>query len=608
MRITVKNIEKNYDKPVLKQISHVFESGKLYVIKGVSGCGKTTLLNIIGGIEEDFGGEIYIDDMKYESSDSIRDITGYVFQNSLLLSNITVMENLLLIHNDSERVMELCKEFGVEDLKDKYPSQLSGGERQRIAVVRAMLINPMLLIADEPTASLDEENSVNTAEIIAGLKEQGRVVIVATHEHYFDELADEIIYLEYGEIENVVTNNAEANGRTVVGEKSFEAETKCRNMSAVKYCAKRDRKFFKPLTLLPFMLSFMLIMIVSTIQNNFESEYMKLITEHYPTDSFSIFESELNSFTYKDELKIYDYYTFEENGVTAFYLADRKDSVLSIDGMIMYGTFPDKSEEIIVSYEFVRAKFKNETDMENIVGEKYVFMDKEFIISGILYSIDMKISQEGRNEGFSTHYNNDVYYRRHEGSIIYIPYDTIQTLGNKSVKEYSDLVILNASYPDLFEHEEVMKELEIINNGSVNEYYSKVEAAQSALDGMVIILTVVFMVCFVISCIFMSSQIQIELFYRRKELGFLQLFGLPKKRVKELVFSGYIIKLAAAFVIAAAVYILCIGVYFAVTGHFVFMNMLHALVVIAAICLFYCMTVMLTMGKFLKKAVIELIA
>lgn len=607
MRITVKNIEKNYDMPVLKQISHVFEGGKLYVIKGVSGCGKTTFLNIIGGIEEEFGGEIYIDDKKCESSDMIRDMTGYVFQNSLLLSNITVMENLLLIRNDSEFVMELCKDFGVEDLKDKYPSELSGGERQRIALVRAMLVNPMLLIADEPTASLDEENSVNTAEVIAGLKKQGRVVIVATHEHYFDEHADEIIYLEYGEIEKTVTNNVKTDGRTVVDTRS-EAESKCKNMSALKYCAKRDRKLFKPITLLPFVLSFMLIMIVSTIQNNFESEYMKLITEHYPTDSFSIFESDLNSFTYKDELKIYDYYTFEEDGVTAFYLADQKDSVLSIDGMLMYGAFPDKPEEIIVSYEFIRDEFKNETNMENIVGEKYLFMDKEFIISGILYSSDMKISQEGRNEDFSSHYNNDVYYRRYEGSIIYIPYDTIQTLGDKSVKEYSDLVILNASYHDLFEHGDVMKELNMIKGGSsVNEYYSKVEASQSALDGMVIILTVVFIVCFVISCIFMSSQIQIELFYRRKELGFLQLFGLSKKRVKELVFTGYIIKLSVAFVIAVAAYVLCIGVYFAVTGHFVFMNMLHVLAVITVICLFYCMTVMLTMGKFLKKAIIELI-
>lgn len=608
MKITVENIEKNYDKPVLKKISHEFIGGRLYVIKGVSGCGKTTFLNIIGGIEGDYAGEIYIDDRQCENIDELRNMTGYVFQSSLLLADITIMDNLLLIRNDSGCVMGLCKEFGVEDLVDKYPSELSGGERQRIAVVRAMLNNPGVLIADEPTASLDEANSINTAEIIAGLKEQGRIIIVATHEDYFDELADEIIYLDYGEIEKTVKNNCTRAEKTVVGIKPVSTENVTR-ISVVKYCVKRDKKLFKPVSLLPFVIMFLLIMLVSTIQNNFKSEYLKSITEHYPTDTFSIFENQLEAFSYRDDLKIYDYYTFEDNGVTAYYLADSKDSVFAIDGMLMYGEFPDKSDEIIVSYEFVKDKFKNETDIETLVGRKYIFMDKEFIISGILYSMDDEILQEGRTADFSSYYSNDIYYRRNIGSNIYIPYDMIKTLGDSDIKIYGDLKILMVSYPDLFEHDEVIREMEMLNGGNnVNEYYSKVENAQSALDGMAIILTVIFIVCFVISCVFMSSQIQIELFYRRKELGFLQIFGLSKKRVKGLIFTGYLIKLTAALAIAIVAYILCIGGYFVVTGHLVMLNILHILIVLSVIALFYCGTLKLTIRRFLKKPVIELIA
>ncbi len=468
-----------------------------------------------------------------------------------------------------------------------------------------MLINPKLLIADEPTASLDEDNSINTAELIAGLKKQGRIVIVATHESYFDRLADEIIYLEYGEIERVITENAGADIRETPDMGTDESTKK---LSAVKYCLKRDRKLLKPLSLLPFVIMFMLIMLVSTVQNCFDDEYMKQIVEQYPTDSFSIFENQTENFPYKDELKLYDYYVFEENNVTALYLADRKDSVFTIDGMLMCGDFPDRENEIIITCELADSILTKSSDMQKLIGQKYIFMDREFVISGILYSMDDEKLQEGRNENFSLYYNNDVYYRRNEGNIIYIPYDTIQGMGSKSIKDYGGLAILNASYPDLFMKDEVVNAVRQMNGGNyVNAYYSKVEDSQSTLDGMAVIFIAVFIVCFVISCIFMSSQIQIELFYRRKELGFLQLFGLPKKRVRQLVFTGYVIKLAIAFGMAAVAYLLCIAGYYIATGHFVIMNLLHILIVLAAVGLFYCLTVKLTSDKFLKKAVAELI-
>ena len=193
MTVELKNISKSYASPVIKHLSYTFESGKIYVIKGVSGCGKTTLLNLIGGIDKDFDGEIIGNDAD----------VSYIFQSSLLISKISVKDNLLLIKNDPDKISELAKSFGIYELLSKTPDKLSGGERQRAAIVRALLNDPKILLADEPTASLDGTNSENIAAMIAGLRDSDRMIIIATHGHCFDKYADEIINLNYGVIERV---------------------------------------------------------------------------------------------------------------------------------------------------------------------------------------------------------------------------------------------------------------------------------------------------------------------------------------------------------------------------------------------------------------------
>ena len=198
MRIILNDINKSYDRLVLDNLSYVFESGKLYVIKGVSGCGKSTLLNVISGLETEYDGKIHIEDGNMRKA--------HIFQYSLLISKLTVLENLMFIKNDVKEIKRLAEEFGVLDLLEKYPEMLSGGERQRVAIIRAMLLKPNVLFADEPTASLDDRNSRLIAKKLFELKSENVMVLVATHEHYFDEYADEIIDLHYGKIGCEVQN------------------------------------------------------------------------------------------------------------------------------------------------------------------------------------------------------------------------------------------------------------------------------------------------------------------------------------------------------------------------------------------------------------------
>ena len=639
MMITLEEIGKKYDRQVLNKISYEFESGKLYVIKGISGCGKSTLFHIIGGLERDFSGKILLDGKEYKKSQkALKNMTGYVFQHSLLLSNITVKENLLFIKNDKEQVEKFCEDFGITYLLEKYPEQISGGERQRVSIVRALLKEPKLLLADEPTASLDAVNSKKTAEIIAKLKSEDKIILVATHEHYFDELADEILYLKYGEIERVERafkkeeeNTKEELEEKVSGKlkrkeqvgdkKIFETEKnksegmqgnsikKTKNLSSIQYNLHRNKKILHFFSLLPFTAIFLLILLASTIQNSFEKEYMRSVKENYPVDAFNFYQYQLETFPYKDKIGIYEYYTATEDDVTAYYLAEKKDSVLSIEGMIEYGRFPEETREILVSREFLESRYGETVNPKDYVGEKIKFMNQKFKISGILFSMAETVPGSGKNDQFTSYFESDIYYRRSEGNQIFIPYDIIKTFLEPQVKtDEGNSVIIRGYCRGLFDDSEVLEELRRRNpNGRVNIFDTEIANAQKSVDDIVKILFLVFVVCFVISCLFMSSQIQIELFYRKKEIGFLQVFGMEKKRIRAILFSGYFIKAVASLAMAAGMYAFLLLLYFVFTKQWIFLNPAHVMVVIIGICFIYFSTVFYSAQKFLRRDVIKLI-
>ena len=189
------NLKKSYDNKsfVLKNFSYCFDKGKIYVIKGVSGCGKTTLLNIMGGLDKSYEG-----DFKNKPKS-----VGFVTQNNMLFSNWTVYENLSFINSD-HNYKKIAKELSVEELLSKKPSQLSGGERQRICVIRSLMNSPELVIADEPTASLDKKNASLVAKLFNDISTSENIVVIATHKDDFDCIADEILYLNYGMISKVL--------------------------------------------------------------------------------------------------------------------------------------------------------------------------------------------------------------------------------------------------------------------------------------------------------------------------------------------------------------------------------------------------------------------
>ena len=206
--IKIKNITKKYEKnkniKVLNDISFKFESGKIYSIVGPSGSGKSTLLNLLSLIDTPSSGSIEINNNKinFENKNENDDIRakniGIIYQDKNLLSDFTAIENVylsnLLLSNDKNSSINIAKKIikkvGLSSRINHYPSELSGGENQRIAISRALINQPEIILADEPTGSLDFENAKQIFKILFSLKNKNRIIIFATHNRYFANMAD----------------------------------------------------------------------------------------------------------------------------------------------------------------------------------------------------------------------------------------------------------------------------------------------------------------------------------------------------------------------------------------------------------------------------------
>jgi len=194
--IVVKDVVKSYNldrSPVIDGVNIEVEKGELIVLIGRSGCGKTTLLNLIAGLDRPTSGEIVIDgtNLTKMSEDELARFRllniGFVFQDYNLIQDLTILENVelplkLAQTKNLQRARELLEEFDITKLSGEKANTVSGGEAQRAAIARAIANNPKVLLADEPTGNLDEENEVNVMNYFKKIQSEfGMTIIVATH-------------------------------------------------------------------------------------------------------------------------------------------------------------------------------------------------------------------------------------------------------------------------------------------------------------------------------------------------------------------------------------------------------------------------------------------
>lgn len=198
--LVTKDLTKTYSRQqkTFEAVSHVgfsLQKGEMAVITGPSGCGKSTLFHLICGITHPDQGSIQLEKQELVglSNKELAKVRAqkisYILQGNSLLPNFTVLENICLPHqlggwqeDLKEKAMELLKEFGLENMAQEYPDNLSGGERRRVAIARAFVHDPILVVADEPTSDLDVENTEIILDYFQRQQQKGKTILISTHD------------------------------------------------------------------------------------------------------------------------------------------------------------------------------------------------------------------------------------------------------------------------------------------------------------------------------------------------------------------------------------------------------------------------------------------
>ncbi|MDO7549245.1 MAG: ABC transporter ATP-binding protein [Candidatus Pelagibacter ubique] len=206
--ISLKNISKSFSNNkkinVLKKINYSFTKGKIYSLVGPSGSGKSTLLNVLSLIDKPTTGSLLINKTPVNFNENVKNDKirsskiGIIYQQNNLLPDFTALENVYLAglaltndkKNSIERAKEIIKTMGLSSREAHFPSELSGGEMQRIAMARALINEPEIILADEPTGSLDHTTAKEVFNVLYKLKNKNRLIIYATHNRFFANMAD----------------------------------------------------------------------------------------------------------------------------------------------------------------------------------------------------------------------------------------------------------------------------------------------------------------------------------------------------------------------------------------------------------------------------------
>lgn len=228
--ISLKDVTKTYGEgetrvQVLKGVNLDIREGEFLVILGESGCGKSTLLNIIGGMDQLTDGTFMFDGKDYSKADEKtltlyrRNSIGFIFQAYNLMPTLTAGENLDFIGELCDNpmdTMEALEKVGLSQRKNNYPAQMSGGQQQRVSIARALVKHPRLILADEPTAALDYETSIEVLSVLEEVIREGATLLMVTHNEEIAKMANRVIRMKGGVVADVTVNHHPAGAKELV--------------------------------------------------------------------------------------------------------------------------------------------------------------------------------------------------------------------------------------------------------------------------------------------------------------------------------------------------------------------------------------------------------
>lgn len=228
--ISLRNVTKTFgtgenEIQVLKGVNLDIREGEFLVVLGESGCGKSTMLNIIGGMDHLTSGTFLFDGKDYSNADEKtlteyrRHSVGFIFQAYNLMPTLTAEENLDFIGElceDSMDASEALERVGLAQRKDNYPAQMSGGQQQRVSIARALVKKPRIILADEPTAALDHDTSIQVLSVLEDVIQSGATLLMVTHNEEIAKMANRVIRMKGGVVAEVIVNRHPAKAKELV--------------------------------------------------------------------------------------------------------------------------------------------------------------------------------------------------------------------------------------------------------------------------------------------------------------------------------------------------------------------------------------------------------
>ena len=590
--IKLVNLEKSFDFKVLDKINLNFNPGNIYVLKGKSGSGKTTLLNLINGLDFEYSGNIYINDqdlkkMKKDDLMNYHNSIGYMRQNCLLYRNITVLDNLLLIENNKDKIIKLCKQFNILDIINKYPYEISGGERERVSLIRALLNDNNILLLDEPSANLDKDNSKNFVKYLEKIDISNKIIIISTHEDLYDDIANVIVNINYGKI--IIIKNK---------------EVKKGQLKIKTYIGKKD--IFKGLKLIKkqniifniFAVVFLLASLLAISFNlKFKNEYIKVKLKEVPYNIIDIEKRYLDDFS-KYISDYYVNYVYKDDNLNVYPLYEYENS--NLKKYIELGEFPKNNNEVLINYVYANKVGKNVKEMLNTTIN---INDKEYKIVGI-------ISNNADNFPliYNVNYSYSEIYNNFDEMMpaIFMYSSELETFG---YIDKDDKVMINIKPEyilDLYNNELVSEGM-VFNSSAFTQYESEISSISTNVNSITQTSLLIVVVVLILTLIFLINQISMELFYQRKEIGYLQLFHYSKDDISLFMTLRYIKDFIISLIISVILYLIVCLVLLIAYDFNLFINVFYILLFILVLVFYFYIIINIPLNKYLKTDIIKLI-
>lgn len=583
--LNIENLKKAYQladgqkQEVLKGLNLSLNSGEFVAIIGESGSGKSTLLNIIGGLDSDYQGEVSfrgvsLKEYKNNKIDDYRKLSvGFVFQSFNLISTLTILENIetaakmttMTLQQREKKALSLIKKLGLEGMEHKLPSQLSGGQKQRVSIARALMNDPDMILADEPTGALDKENAQSVTELLKQIAHDGTLVIVVTHSQRVAKQCDKIISMEYGVISDIEVNSNIKNNITSTN-KLLPKEIKPMKttfMAAIKtaYKSIKKNKSRNILVSLGSGIGIFAVVIMLFLSDGMESYITKqmyasnspLIIEAYKADETVsnmsapqalISTGEPFTKTQIDELAKINNITNIENGSTitqsATYSIDEKDEKIILLSTIYsgyaptlkYGEMP-KDGEILISDSIASTLAE---DMESVIDTKLPINITYDQKSGSVAKTTLTISGIIENETIIDSKITSVYMTMNTLEEIFLEF------GEPSITS----VYLTANNEENVES--IKNEISKLGY-SINRQDAAINQISTMLDIVTIGLTAIAAISLVVSGIMIMVVLFISVVERTKEIGTLRAIGASKGDIrKNFVSEGFLFGLLGGII------------------------------------------------------------